>query len=103
MTNKLIEVRERKLKYYVLRIEYYSNGDRIILKKHKGSTCRTFSTTVLSSVDIAFFYESEKEYRETACPYHPGAMPPCSEDGCKCYGRAMNMAQALQSIGDGRM
>lgn len=37
------------------------------------------------------------------CPKHPGASPPCSEDACECYGRAMDLAGAYQSILDGRM
>ena len=37
------------------------------------------------------------------CPKHPGASPPCSEDTCECYGRAMDLAGAYQSILDGRM
>jgi hypothetical protein len=37
------------------------------------------------------------------CPKHPGASPPCSDDECECYGRAMDLAGAYQSILDGRM
>lgn len=99
MTVKMIALREKVLDNgVVFRLEWYSNGSRMIVKKHMSG--RIFFSTVIAPDEMDVIYEAEKEKREL-CPKHPGASPPCNEDDCECH--KSGLGEAYQSILDGRM